>query len=158
DSDVAGQGRLAGVERPIDRTPQVVRLRKRQLEPLAELLPLDNQVGGFGDGEEELGATPADLVRFGALVEPLRCVLADRLEHPEALVRIPEQALLDERLERLDVRVAHPLGGVQRATAREDTEAPEEALLAGSEKIVAPFECRPQRRLSRLRVPASPEQ
>ena len=33
-----------------------------------------------------------------ALLEPLERVLADRLEHPEALVRVPDEALVDERL------------------------------------------------------------
>ena len=64
-------------------------------------------------------------------VEPLGRELADRLEHRVALRREAQEALLDERLERVDVRVGDGLGRVERAAAREDREAAEEPLLVG---------------------------
>ena len=64
-------------------------------------------------------------------VEPLRRVLPDRLQHPVALVGEAEQALLDERLQRVEIGLADFFGRLQRAAAREDGEAGEELLLLG---------------------------
>ena len=40
------------------------------------------------------------------LGEPLACVLADRLQHPVPLAGEPQEALLDERLQRVEIGVA----------------------------------------------------
>ena len=45
--------------------------------------------------------------------------------------RVAEQALLDERLQVVDVRVGDLLGGLERAAAGEDREPREELLLVG---------------------------
>ena len=63
------------------------------------------------------------------LPDPLPRVLADRLEHPVALVREAKQALLDERLQGVDVGITYLLCGLERAAAGEDGEAGEELLL-----------------------------
>ena len=70
---------------------------------------------------------PLRLPRF---LEPLKRVVADRLQHPEALVDVAEEALVDEGLQRVQIRVCHLLGGCQRAAACEDGQPGEEALLA----------------------------
>ncbi len=90
--------------------------------------------------------------------EPLARVLADRLEHPVALVRETEQALLDERLQRVEVGVRDILGGFEGAAAGEDGERSNEALLFLGKEVVAPGDRRPQRLLACIGVPASPEQ
>jgi hypothetical protein len=63
-----------------------------------------------------------DLAGLGLVVESIGGVLADRLERPEALVREPKQALLDERLQRVEVGSGDLLSRLQRAPSREDGE------------------------------------
>ena len=62
----------------------------------------------------------SDLFLVMALAKQLHGKLADRLEHPIALVREAHKALLDERLQDVEVRAADLLGGFERAAARED--------------------------------------
>ena len=75
--------------------------------------------------------TVAHQLRVGKLVEPLGCELANRLEHPVAVTGAPEQALVDQGGDRVDVGVADLLGGVQRATPGERGQAGEQVLLGG---------------------------
>ena len=56
-----------------------------------------------------------------------RGVLVDRLEHPVALAVEDDEALVDERLQRVEVGAAHLLGRLERAAAGEDRERGEEA-------------------------------
>ena len=77
-------------------------------------------------------------------LEPLGRVLPDRLEHPETLPLPAEQALVDQRLERVDVGVADLLGRLERAAAAEDRQAFEQEPLLFVEEVVAPFDRRPQ--------------
>jgi hypothetical protein len=49
-----------------------------------------------GQGDEVLRVAAAQLGLLAALRQLLERVLADRLEHPEAIVRAAKQALLDE--------------------------------------------------------------
>jgi hypothetical protein len=90
--------------------------------------------------------------------EPLARELADRLEHPVALVRETKQDLLDERLQPLELGVRDILGGFEGAAAGEDGERSNEALLFLRKEVVAPGDRRPQRLLARIGVPAAPEQ
>ena len=74
----------------------------------------------------------ARVIGFVAAHELLERVFADCLEHPEALVRVAEQALLDERLQPVEVGAGDLLGGPERAAAAEDREPREEPLLSTS--------------------------
>ena len=87
-------------------------------------------------------------VALAALVEPLGRELADRLEHHEALAAAAEQALVDERLEQVEVGVADRLGGLRRHAAREDGEPAEQLLLLGVEQLLAPRDRRVERALA----------
>ncbi len=67
------------------------------------------------------------------LVRPLACafehierVLADRLQHPEAVVALAEEALLDQRLNRVEVGLRDLLSRFERAAAGEDGQPCEE--------------------------------
>ena len=91
-------------------------------------------------------------------LEPLGCVLPDRLEHPETLPLSPEQALVDQRLERVDVRFADLLGRLERAAAAEDRQAFEQEPLLLAEEVVAPFDRRAQRLLAGIDPAAGLEQ
>ena len=55
-----------------------------------------------------------------------------------------EEALLDERLQRVELGLAHLLGCLDRAAAGEDGEAGEEALLSAAEQVVRPRDRRAQ--------------
>jgi hypothetical protein len=52
-------------------------------------------LGFLRHAQEVLGVALADGFSVLQLIEPLGGVLAERLQHPEALARIPEQALID---------------------------------------------------------------
>ena len=99
-----------------------------------------------------------DFAVLGLVLEPLRRVLPDRLQHPVALVREAQQALLDERLQRVEVGVRDLLGRVERAAPDEDGERSEDALLLFGEEVVAPGDRRPERLLPRLGVSAASQQ
>ena len=87
------------------------------------------------------------------LVEPLERILADRVEHAEAAAAPPpNQALLDERLEDVELGVAYGLRRVERKAAGEHRQPPEELLLVRLEQLVAPLDRRAQRALARRGV------
>ena len=71
-------------------------------------------------------------VLVGQRRELLGRVLPDRLEHPVAPLREAEEALVDERLERVEVGVTHVLRRSESASAGEHGEAREQPLLSGS--------------------------
>ena len=108
--------------------------------------------------EVVVGVTAGERIGLAGLVQPFARVLADRLEHPVALVREAEQALLDERLQRVEVGAADLLGRLERAAAGEDGEARGRALLLLGEQVVAPVDRRPQRLLARVGVAAALEE
>ncbi|MGI8885491.1 MAG: hypothetical protein ACR2G9_01035, partial [Gaiellaceae bacterium] len=102
--------------------------------------------------------SPAQLFALAGGVEPLDCVLANRLQHPIALIREARQSLLDQRLEGVEIGTGDLLGGRERAAAGEDREAGKELLLLGREEVVAPLDRRSQRLLTRIGVAAALQQ
>ena len=73
-------------------------------------------------------------------------------------MREAKEALLDERLQRVEVGVCHLLGGFECAAASEDGEAGEELLLLAGEELVAPLDRGSQRLLAGIGVAAALEQ
>ena len=67
-----------------------------------------------------------DLAGLGQLLESLAGEFADGLQHPEASAGVAQQALVDERLEEVEIGVADVFGRIEGAAAREDGEAREE--------------------------------
>ncbi len=138
------------LEGPIDRRAKVLLFGDRDVMPLSSV-NLDRLVGhpeGLRELEKEPGVPPPKLSFVARLREPLRCKLSDRLEHPVALVRETEEALLDERLHGVEVGVRHLLRGRERAAAGEHREAGEQPLLVPVEEVVAPLDRRAQRLLA----------
>ena len=70
------------------------------------------------------------------VMESLGGELADRLEHPEALAPVSQQALVDERLEDVEIGAADVFGRIKSAAAGEDRQAREELLLVLGEQVV----------------------
>ena len=84
----------------------------------------------LGERQEVFGVAAREVVCLAGLLEPLGRVLADRLQHPEAVVVADaDEALVDEGLQRVEVGVADLLGRLERAAAAEDGEPREETLL-----------------------------
>ena len=80
----------------------------------------------------EEGQVPiADRRCFTGLLEMLGCELPDRLQEPVATVGEANEALVDERLQAVDVGVTDFFCRLQRAAATEDGQAGEELLLLG---------------------------
>ena len=98
------------------------------------------------------GVSAADVVRFCRRVEQLAGVLADRLEHAEALAVDANEALVDERAERVEISTAHLLDRLERAASGEDGEAAEERPLVVVEELDAPADRVAQRSMPSRRV------
>src|ERR687888_699365 len=96
--------------------------------------------------------------REAGLVEPLGRVLADRLQHREALAGVAEEALVDERLQHVEVCVCDFLCRVERAAPCEDRKSSEELLLLRRQEVVRPLDRRPQRLLAGFGIAASLQQ
>ena len=63
------------------------------------------------------------------VLESLDREFADRLEHPEAVAGVAKEALVDERLQDVEVGVTDLFSRSEGAAAGEDREAREELLL-----------------------------
>ena len=91
-------------------------------------------------------------VELTALLEPHERELADRLQQDVAPAVPAQQALVDQRRDRVETRLADVLGRVERAPAREDPQPGERASLRRLEQVVAPGDRRAQRPLPLRRV------
>ena len=153
------QALVSGIRRGEQRKggPQVGRLLRQCLQHLG--LPLALEPGGAAFCKLQEVARLA-FARLGAcsIGQLLECVLADRLQHPEALVRVTDEALLDERLERVEVGVAGRFGGLEGATAVEDGQPGEQLFPVLVEQLVRPCDRRAEGLMAGLGVSASSEE
>jgi hypothetical protein len=141
----------------VERSAEVVVLWLEPAGPSqAPLEPL--RVGELAQRDVVLGVPAAHGVSLAATLQQLASVLADRLQHPEALLGVPEQAFVDERLQSVEVCVHDLLGRLERATAPEDGHPGVEPLLVRREQVVRPGDRRPQRLLARVGVATCAEQ
>src|SRR5581483_9304481 len=90
---------------------------------------LHAQVRRLRECEEEGGLILADVLGLTRLLELLRRIVADRLQHPEATVRMADEALLDQRLQRVEIGSGNLLRGLERTAAGKDGQPREELLL-----------------------------
>jgi hypothetical protein len=149
--------RLAGSLQSVEGGPQVVVLTLESVVPWRVLLPLHG-LRLFREHGEMPRVTPANLVRLARSLQPLEGVLADRLEHPEPVLRMAHEALVDERLERVEIGVDDLLRGLERATTDEDGEAREQGPFRIVEEVVGPSDRGPERLLPRIGVASALEQ
>src|SRR5688500_15243018 len=84
----------------------------------------------------------AELVGLAGGLEPLDGKLADGLEHPEAAAvgSDADEALVDQRLEGVEVSVDDLFGRLEGPAAAEDGQAGEQALLVGGQQLVGPLD------------------
>ena len=137
---------------PVERDAEVVVVLFEATRPLRLRVHVVC-VALVGERREERCVAAPELVRLAGLVEALSRVLADGLEHEEPVVahRL-EQAEIDQRSERIDVRFGDLLRRRQREAPGEDREAREEPFGALVEQVVAPLDGRPERALPLRRV------
>jgi hypothetical protein len=100
------------------------------------------------DLEHPIGVQPANLLCFRRLLESLLRELADRLEHPVALLSetpgaAADEALVEKGRERVEIRFADRFRRLERAAAPEGCKPPEEVLLVRVEQVVRPSDGRP---------------
>ena len=89
----------------------------------------------------------------GVFRQPLGGVFADRRKEEEASFRrLPQEALLDQRAQSVEVGVANLLGRVDVEAPGEDRQPAEQLLLVVGEKVVAPVDRRAERSLPFGRV------
>ena len=107
----------------------------------------------FGKAHELVGVTRAKGGLLTGLDEALQPVLADRLEHEQALVpdRL-EQAEVDERRELAHGRFADRLSGLDREASREHREPGQQTAARLVEQLVAPLDRRAEGALALGRV------
>src|SRR3954454_12668899 len=96
------------------------------------------------------------------LAQSLEPELADRLEHPVALLAEPagaaaEQALVEQGGERVEIGVADELRRLEGAAAAEHAQAGEQRLLVPVEQVVGPRDGGPERHVALLGVAGSLE-
>ena len=97
-------------------------------------------LGLLGERQEVVRVAASQLLGLARRLKPLARVLADRLQHREPLVGVAQEALVDERLEGVEIDLRHLLGRLERGAAPEDGEPGEEGLLRGCQQLVAPVD------------------
>ena len=146
--------------RPSRARSQILPLGESELLP-ERLVVVLGEVRREGDLEHPVGVPAADVScldrGLDRGLELLDRELANRLEHPEALLAeaarpSPHEALVEERRERVEIGVADCLGRLERAAPAEDRESPEEPLLVLVEQVVRPGDRRSQRRVALVGV------
>jgi hypothetical protein len=146
------------LERVAKRGAHVVVLRFDPVEPDRRAPGPQLGLRELRELEEELAVLAPQFVSLSGVLESLERELADRLQHPEAAVPEPDEALVDERLEHVQIGAADGLRCFESAAAGEHGQAGEESLLLFGQELVAPGDGRPQRLLACLGVAAAPEQ
>ena len=94
----------------------------------------------FRECQEMFRVAAAQLIGGARSLKSLGRVFADRVQHREPVISVSQEALLDERLERIEVSIGDLFGRLERAAAVEDSESREEALLVKRQQLAAPFD------------------
>ena len=134
---------------------EVIVLVLEAFQPDGLLGSFQERLGLLGEREEPLRVPATDRVGVVRGREALAGELPDRLEHPEPSSGPPHEALVDQRLQPVDVSLDDLFGRVQRTAAREDREPLEELLLVVGEEVVRPLDRRAKRVLARFRIAAA---
>src|SRR6266540_5725264 len=118
--------RACGPE-PVESASQIVVLALKPVEPLARIRA-QVRLRLLRERQEVLSVALPQPVGFSRGLEPLGCVLTDRLQHPEPLLRVAEEVLVNQRLD-VEIGVGNLLCRRERPSAREDRETGEQATL-----------------------------
>src|SRR5207245_7925548 len=129
--------------------------RPEALEPDVLLGSRQLRLRTQAESEVVLCVAEAQLFRFGRLLEPLECVLADRLQHSEAALLDAHEVLVYEGLQGIHLRAADLLSGRERPATGEHGETSEQTPLLHVEQFVAPLDRGAERALPCGRVASS---
>ena len=126
-------------------------------DPGVQIRPLGTRQRFLGKGKAPLPTWRAELGGLGPLLQLLERELSDRLEHREPRLFVPacictNEALVDQGLERVEIRGADPFRGIQRAATGEDSQTSEEGSFTVVQQITAPLDRRAERALALGRV------
>src|SRR6476646_10690156 len=88
-----------------------------------EVAGLEARVDLLREAEEVVRVRAADVVPSTSLAQTVARVFANGLEHPVALGGIANEALVDERLQKVEIGARDLLGGDQRRPSREHSQA-----------------------------------
>ena len=163
DADLAAPrcGGPVGAQRGGDAEPEVDVVVQRICERGTQVLVLDRQLA-HGCDPVRADELRADALRqrgeagrvFGAEVGCLQLerVLAHRVEHakaryPDPRLLSPQEIRVEERGQRLELRVTDDLGGFERAPACEHRQVTQESLGRSVQELVAPVDRGAQRLL-----------
>src|SRR6266511_2983470 len=152
---------LARALEPVESAPEVVDLPLQSVEPIRAApkhLLAQVRLRLLGQGQEVLGVAPTQVLGLARFLKPLEGVLPDRLQHPEPVLGMAQQALVHEGLQDVEVGLCHGLRGLQGAAASEHGEAREQLLLLSREEVEGPLDHGPKGPLADLGVPAAFEQ
>jgi hypothetical protein len=147
---VEGRSRTAVVAK---RTPERDALAERREPRVIALRAADRPLRGECSGNERRRLRVAKLALLAALGEARE--RANCLQHPEAVGRPPQQALVDERRDALERRPADRLGYLERERSEEDGRAREELAVVRVQQPVAPVDRPMQRALPLRDVPGA---
>ncbi len=123
-------------------------LLTESVEPQSLRRAAELGLGLESEPEVVLGMPPPKLLGIRRSSQRVGGELANRLQHPVAPVREANEALVHQRLERVEVGITDVLGRLQRAAAREDGEPGEQPLLLLCQQVVGPLDRRSQRPLA----------
>ena len=150
------------LEREAHRGADVVVVRRHSLDPLLLIGAVPQVwIGALRERREELGVAQPQSVGLAGRLELGGRELADRLQHPVPIaarrLAAADEALVDQRLQRVGVRRAHGLGRLVRAAAGEHRKPREQPPLFRREQVVRPADGRVQGLLARIGVAAALE-
>ena len=161
-SDQAQREREIVLEREAHRAADVVVVRRHALDPhLLVGAVAQVWIGALRERREEIRVLPPQRVSLAGRFERGGRELADRLQHPvpTAIGRLAaaDEALVDQRLQRVGVRRAYGLGRLVRAAAHEHCKAREQLPLFRREEVVRPADRRIQGLLAWVDIAPAPE-
>jgi hypothetical protein len=140
------------VDVPVERSTHVVVLDLEQDDELVLLRAAESLVDVLGKRAEVVGVAAAQIIGFAPSLELVDRVLPDRLEHRDAVPKPPYEALVEQRLERVEVGGTDIFGCLERAAAGENRQTREQLLLVVRQELVAPLDRRAQRPLALRQV------
>ena len=140
-----------------ERGPDLVVLLGEPRQPGFLVGAVELRFGAFNEIGDPAGMARADLRALAGRVELLDGMFPDGLEHPIPVARGLDEALLDERLERIELGLRDHLGRFEAEAGGEDPESSEEDLLRRRQELVRPLDGRPERPLAGVAVAGATE-
>ena len=136
------------IQRPVQNRAQVVAIGLQAGQPGALLGRVHGARADSARATNHSACRRRSSSFAPASLEALERVFADRFQHQEALaVNQPDQALLDERLDDIEVGIADSPGRLELEASDEHAKRAKRPLLVLREEVVAPVDRRPHGRL-----------